>query len=461
MYVLLVVAFAAISCLLTLTTKTVVSSTYRISTLDENLGALDRSLTLPDMSAQGSPPQVVELSQTAPMIYYPASGSGVAEVKVILSGFVLHGFLGLKVLLLKTLGLVLSVASGLSIGKEGPFVHIAACVGNIACRVFPKYDRNDSKRREMLSAAAAAGVTVAFGAPIGGVLFILEESPHPLRHQRVLFRTFFCCIIAALTLKFLDPYGTQKIVMFETKIFSSWHFFEMVPFVLLGMLGGAAGALFIKITGWWAKNFRRLAIMKRWPLIEVLCVALLTALLSYWDPLTNSAVAKLLSNLASPCVDNPAEDALGLCPKNKEEILETIGSLANALLVKGLLTTITFGIKVPAGIYVPSMVVGGLLGRIAGHLVQWLVLSFPHAAIFEKCAADPSSTSCIVPGIYALIAAGSTMAGTTRLGIALVVILFELTGSLDYVLPFSLAILVANWTADAIEPLSIYVSVEV
>ena len=52
--------------------------------------------------------------------------------------------------------------------------------------------------------------------------------------------------------------------------------------------------------------------------------------------------------------------------------------------------------------------------------------------------------------------AGATMCGVTRLSITLAVILFELTGSLDYVLPFSLSILAAKWTADAIEPLSIY-----
>ena len=103
------------------------------------------------------------------------------------------------------------------------------------------------------------------------------------------------------------------------------------------------------------------------------------------------------------------------------------------------------------------MVVGGLGGRIIGHLIQWLVLRFPDAGVFGECAAHASGTSCVTPGVYALIAAGSTMCGVTRLSVTLAVILFELTGSLDYVLPFSLAILVAKWTADFIEPLSIYV----
>lgn len=106
----------------------------------------------------------------------------------------------------------------------------------------------------------------------------------------------------------------------------------------------------------------------------------------------------------------------------------------------------------------PSMVVGGLGGRIIGHLVQWTVLRFPTSPVFGNCAAHVTGRSCITPGVYALIAAGSTMCGVTRLSVTLAIILFELTGSLDYVLPFSLAILVAKWTADLIEPLSIYVS---
>jgi chloride channel 3/4/5 len=103
------------------------------------------------------------------------------------------------------------------------------------------------------------------------------------------------------------------------------------------------------------------------------------------------------------------------------------------------------------------MVVGGLMGRIVGHVVQWAVLRVPHWGIWGDCAFSRDG-SCIQPGVYGLIAAGATMCGVTRLSVTLAVILFELTGSLDYVLPFSLAILVAKWTADAIEPNSIYVS---
>ncbi|CAM1502978.1 Fc.00g077540.m01.CDS01 [Cosmosporella sp. VM-42] len=456
-YMVFVLSLALLSCWTALWTKTVVPSAYRLTTFDENLAAVGSQPPAEDIRSESSTPrqQPEPAPEDPPMIYYSAAGSGVAEVRVILSGFVLHGFLGLRTLIIKMVALILSVASGMSLGKEGPFVHMAACVGNIACRLFSKYDRNDGKRREVLSAAAAAGVAVAFGAPLGGVLFGLEEVSY-FFPAKTLFRTFFCCIVAALSLKFLNPYGTHKIVMFQVRYLIDWEYFELGSFIFVGFLGGAVGALFIKASKYWAQSFRRIKVIKKYPLLEVFLVALITGLMSYWNALTKQPVAELLLNLASPCEgsDMDRED-LGLCPKSIDDIPPILLLLFVALLIKGFLTVITFGIKVPAGIYVPSMVVGGLMGRIMGHLMQWLVLRFPDWTIWGDCPVMADGT-CIQPGVYGLIAAGATMCGVTRLSVTLAVILFELTGSLDYVLPFSLSILVAKWTADAIEPNSIY-----
>jgi chloride channel 3/4/5 len=451
-----VVVLSAASCLVTLQTKTVISSVVSLSTLDENLAA-DRNhahVIAEDHKGSMTPQQhFAEAAAKPPVIYYPAAGSGVAEVKVILSGFVLHGYLGLTTLVCKTFGLILSVASGLSIGKEGPYVHIATCVGNIASRAFSKYSTNDGKRREVLSASAAAGVAVAFGAPIGGVLFILEEVSYYFP-PKTLFRTFFCCIAAALSLRFLDPYGTGKIVLFEVRYVVDWKFFEIIAFVLLGVLGGLLGALFIKASRLWAKTFRRTTAIKKYPLLEVFIVAVITGIVGFWNRYTRLPVAELLFELAAPC-DAFSDTGIGLCP-TEERVPTVIFYLCVAFVIKAVLTTVTFGIKVPAGIYVPSMVVGGLMGRIVGHFVQWLTFSYPESVLFASCPADGNPESCVVPGVYALVAAGATMCGVTRLSVTLAVILFELTGSLEHVLPFSLGVLIAKWTADAFEPLSIY-----
>lgn len=349
-YLVGVVVLACISCALTLTTRTVVPSAYRMTTFDENLAAelapyaddpsSDDSPTRPEIR---EPVEAVEADVPPPMIYYSAAGSGVAEVRVILSGFVLHGFLGLKTLAIKSVALILSVASGLSLGKEGPYVHIATCVGNIACRLFLKYDQNDAKRREVLSAAAAAGVAVAFGAPLGGVLFGLEEVSY-FFPAKTLFRTFFCCIVAALSLKFLNPYGTHKIVMFQVKYVDDWHYFEIFFFIAIGVLGGAAGALFIKASKHWAKSFRRITIIKTYPMLEVLLVAIVTGIMSYWNVHTKQPVAKLMLNLAAPCRDNFEREDFGLCPTKLENIPPVLLTLFSAFLIKGFLTIITFGI---------------------------------------------------------------------------------------------------------------------
>ncbi|KAF1995478.1 voltage-gated protein/chloride channel-like protein [Amniculicola lignicola CBS 123094] len=448
-FVVGVIVLSMASCLLTLTTKTVIPSTISLATLDENLGAI-----VPVQDDEDGKPGLGPRSHARPdMVFYSAAGSGVAEVKVILSGFVLHGYLGVKTLLVKTLALILSVSSGLSLGKEGPYVHITTCIGNIACRLFTKYNKNDGKRREVLSASAAAGVAVAFGAPIGGILFSLEEVSYYFP-PKTLFRTFFCCIAAALSLKFLNPYGTGKIVLFEVRYLLDWKAFEIIAFIFTGALGGVLGALFIKASRIWARTFRRVTIIKKYPLLEVFLVALVTGILSFWNRYTKLPVTELLFELASPC-DTFTESGDGLCP-TKEHIPAVLQTLMIAFVIKALLTVITFGIKVPAGIYVPSMVVGGLAGRIVGHLVQLFALNYANFGIFGKCDPVGPPGSCVVPGVYAMVAAGATMTGVTRLTVTLAVILFELTGSLDHVLPFSLGILVAKWTADAIEPLSIY-----
>ncbi|KAF2150584.1 hypothetical protein K461DRAFT_322994 [Myriangium duriaei CBS 260.36] len=446
-----VVALSLLSCIITLSTKTTISSALSLATLDEDLAADHHK----DKTNEGRSPtrNMFEASVRQPMTYYPAAGSGVAEVKVILSGFVLHGYLGVKTLIAKSLALILSVGSGLSIGKEGPYVHVATCIGNIACRLFPKYRENDGKRREALSAAAASGVAVAFGAPISGVLFSLEEVSYYFP-PKTLFRTFFCCIVAALSLKALNPYGTAKIVLFEVRYLTDWRFFEIVVFALLGFMGGALGALFIKASRFWARTFRRIPVIKKYPMFEVLLVAIVTGLISFWNRYSRLPVAELLYELAAPC-DAFSKEGNGLCP-TEERIPEIIWYLSIAFLIKAFLTTITFGIKVPAGIYVPSMVVGGLLGRIVGHSIQLLTLTFPNAGIWGMAPIAGNPESIVTPGIYALTAAGATMCGVTRLSVTLAVILFELTGSLEHVLPFSIGVLVSKWTADALEPLSIY-----
>ncbi len=181
-----------------------------------------------------------------------ACGSGIPEIKTILSGFIIRGYLGKWTFLIKSVSIMLAVAAGLSLGKEGPMVHMACCCGNILAYLFPKYGRNEAKKREILSAASAAGVSVAFGAPIGGVLFSLEEVSYyfPLK---TLWRSFFCALVAAFVLQSINPFGNEHSVLFYVEYNTPWMFIELVPFILLGVIGGLLGALFIYCNIRWCR----------------------------------------------------------------------------------------------------------------------------------------------------------------------------------------------------------------
>jgi chloride channel 3/4/5 len=136
-------------------------------------------------------PSKVHFTETATgKTMYMAAGSGIPEIKTILSGFVIPHFLDFKVLAVKALGAIFAVGTGMNLGKEGPFVHISTCVGYLVARWFPKYDGNGRKMREMLSVACSAGLSVAFGAPIGGVLFSYEVSCQYVRRRTSIIVSF-------------------------------------------------------------------------------------------------------------------------------------------------------------------------------------------------------------------------------------------------------------------------------
>lgn len=79
-----------------------------------------------------------------------ACGSGIPEIKTILSGFIIRGYLGKWTLMIKSVGMMLGVSAGLSLGKEGPFVHVACCCGNIFSYLFPKYGKKKKEKFSLL-----------------------------------------------------------------------------------------------------------------------------------------------------------------------------------------------------------------------------------------------------------------------------------------------------------------------
>lgn len=361
---------------------------------------------------------------------YLAAGSGIPEIKTILSGFVIPHFLDLKVLVIKAIGAVFAVATGMCLGKEGPFVHISTCVAYLVGMLFPKYNDNGRKMRELLSAGCSAGLSVAFGAPIGGVLFSYEEISTYFP-RKVLWRAFLCSLFAAMVLKALNPTGTGKLVLFETNYGISYSPIHYLIFVLLGIAGGLFGGVFCKANFLWSKKFRKYPIIKNYPVFEVFLVVLTTGLLQYPNPMTREPGDAIIKNLLADC--RGASKGWVCQQEAKGDKSKFVGWLVYGTLVKLVLTTITFGCKVPSGIIIPALDAGAFFGRLVG---QWV--------------------TTISPGVFAMVGAAAFLAGVSRMTISLCVIMFELTGELEYTVPNMIAILVAKWVADALEKEGVY-----
>ncbi|EFC37022.1 chloride channel ClC-3 [Naegleria gruberi] len=382
-----------------------------------------------------------------------AAGSGIPEVKTILGGFVIKGCLGIMTLIVKIIGLVLAVGSGLTLGKEGPMVHVGGCVGNVFSRIFSKYRNNEAKKREMISASCAAGVACAFGTPAGGTLFSLEElsSYFP---PKTLFRTFFACVIGALTLQIINPRPSGKIVLYSISYHVNWKWFELIAFIFLGIVGGLLGALFTKLNISFIKNVRK-KYFGKWPILETIGLTILTSVLCYWNEYSRMPMSDLIARLfENTCTENSSADSIfvELCdPTN----FWAMGKLMISFVLRFILLSLTVGIKIPSGVLVPSLAIGACYGTLVGSIMKYVQLTFPDSPFFQECYAGGEG-SCVVPGMYAVIGAATMLGGVCRITVSLAVIMFELTGGLEYLVPIMLSVMFAKWVGDAFNRESIY-----
>ena len=274
---------------------------------------------------------------------------------------------------------------------------------------------------------------MAFGAPIGGVLFSYEEISTYFP-RKVLWRAFLCSLFAAVVLKALNPTGTGKLVLFETNYGNSYNAILYLVFVFLGIAGGVFGGVFCRLNFLWSRWFRSFSLIKAYPVFEVFLIVAATALIQYPNPLIREPGDIVIKQLLVDCrAEDSTKDWICREESRSDGSWSFVGWLAYGTLAKLVLMIVTFGIKVPSGIIIPALDGGALFGRLIG---QWI--------------------GSISPGIFAMVGAGAFLAGVSRMTVSLVVIMFELTGELDYIVPHMIAILVAKWTADALSTESVY-----
>ena len=181
--------------------------------------------------------------------------------------------------------------------------------------------------------------------------------------------------------------------MFEVTYHQEWKLFELIPFALVGGLGGLIGT-FIHKMNVRVCRFRKTSHLKKWPVGEVMGCAFVTSVVDYTIVYLRGSSMVLLSALFSECKNSNLDTFEELC--NHENGREILFFLLLSAAIKTLLTIITFGNPCPGGVFVPALVIGGLMGRAVGFSLQLLENEMGDVGLFSPCR---STTSCITPGV--------------------------------------------------------------
>ncbi len=217
------------------------------------------------------------VAATLLVVYQPAAaGSGIPEIIGFLNGTRIPDIFKVQTLIVKFLSCAFAVGCGMPVGYEGPMIHLGSLVAagmsqfksaTFECSLpcFSRF-RNSEDRRNFISAGAAAGIASAFGAPVGGLLFAMEEVSSFWKNK-LSWQVFFCCMTATFTtdllnssfhgFKYKNEFGLFK-TKFTTKDLVAVNVIAVLPSILMGIGGGVLGAAFTHtnvIMGKWRRNF--------------------------------------------------------------------------------------------------------------------------------------------------------------------------------------------------------------
>ncbi|KAF5803317.1 putative CBS domain, chloride channel, voltage gated, chloride channel, core [Helianthus annuus] len=401
-----------------------------------------------------------------------AAGSGIPEVKAYLNGIDAHSILAPSTLFVKIFGSILGVAAGFVVGKEGPMVHTGACIANLLGQggsrkyhltwKWLRYFKNDRDRRDLITCGAAAGVAAAFRAPVGGVLFALEEVASWWR-SALLWRTFFTTAVVAVVLRSLIEYcrsgycglfGEGGLIMFDiNSSIPDYNVVDLLAVTLIGVIGGILGSLYNYLVDKVLRTYSM--INEKGPTFRVflvIVISLLTSCCAYGIPWFREcvpcpvglevecpAVGRSGSYKYFQCPPGHYNDLASLILNTNDDAIRSLFSSLNAdefrittLLVFFILMyalgIITYGIAIPSGLFIPVILAGASYGRLVGSLL----VSFSNLNV----------------GLFALLGAASFLGGTMRMTVSLCVILLELTNNLLMLPLMMLVLLISKSVAD-------------
>ncbi|XP_051252481.1 chloride channel protein 2c isoform X4 [Dicentrarchus labrax] len=433
-------------------------------------GGLDSNVFLQYLAWVTYPVVLITFSAGFTQILAPqAVGSGIPEMKTILRGVVLKEYLTFKTFVAKVIGLTCALGSGMPLGKEGPFVHIASLCAALLSKfmsLFGGIYENESRNIEMLAAACAVGVGCCFAAPIGGVLFSIEVTS-TFFAVRNYWRGFFAATFSAFIFRVLAVWNRDEetiTALFKTRFRLDFPFDlqELPAFAVIGIASGFGGALFVYLNRLIVQFIRKQKAINRFLMKKrLLYPALVTLLVSTltFPPGFGQFMAGKLTQKESlvTLLDNRtwakqgiAEefDYIGHSQAWKHPQVNVFVTLVLFIVMKFWMSALATTIPVPCGAFMPVFVIGAAFGRLVGESM---------AAWFPDGINTDGTIYPIVPGGYAVVGAAA-LSGAVTHTVSTAVIVFELTGQISHILPVMIAVILANAVAQSLQP-SLYDSI--
>uniref|UniRef100_A0A3Q3AQW2 Chloride channel protein 2 n=1 Tax=Kryptolebias marmoratus TaxID=37003 RepID=A0A3Q3AQW2_KRYMA len=441
-------------------------------------GGLDSNVFLQYLAWVTYPVVLITFSAGFTQILAPqAVGSGIPEMKTILRGVVLKEYLTFKTFVAKVIGLTCALGSGMPLGKEGPFVHIASLCAALLSKFMSLFGgiyeepalvgiKNESRNIEMLAAACAVGVGCCFAAPIGGVLFSIEVTS-TFFAVRNYWRGFFAATFSAFIFRVLAVWNRDEetiTALFKTRFRLDFPFDlqELPAFAVIGIASGFGGALFVYLNRLIVQFMRKQKTINKFLMKKrLLYPALVTLLISTltFPPGFGQFMAGKLTQKESlvTLLDNRtwakqgiAEefDYIGHAQAWKHPQVNVFVTLVLFIVMKFWMSALATTIPVPCGAFMPVFVIGAAFGRLVGESM---------AAWFPDGIHADGFIYPIVPGGYAVVGAAA-LSGAVTHTVSTAVIVFELTGQISHILPVMIAVILANAVAQSLQP-SLYDSI--
>ncbi len=366
--------------------------------------------------------------------YWSKEAKGVGVPLVMESVAFKQARLSAKQGLAKCVAAITSVGTGMSLGRVGPMVVISS---TLASEIGQRTGKTVDETRTIVGCGAAAAITTAFNAPLGGVLFAIELILAELKTK-----SFIPIVVAAVIATTVARSLTGDVAAFDSipqyKLGSA---IEYPFYIILGILTGLAASIFIKSLNFVEIEFERLKII---PVPIKTCFGgLFVGLIALSFPQILGNGFDVTSDLISLDSDEDGIIMVGdnlTENKNSDSIIDDLLIFIFSIMaLKIIATSVSIGSGGSGGIFTPSLFIGAAIGAGMGLFMNDLGL-ITH------------------PGAFALVGMAAFVASTTRATLTAIVLLFEMTATYEIILPLMLSCVVADATCYVVSKESAYTS---